>query len=128
LCGKNTIIYEFFIDVKHPYLNEIFTYNNRLFEYMQQLMSIMAFYRSFILWSFSINIIITIVNPNIFAAIITKLLLTIFLWYVVNETSEKRKLVFYKNLGISTFKLFSVLFFVDILITITFLILIKEII
>jgi len=126
LCGKNTIIYEFFIDVKHPYLNEIFTYNNRLFEYMQQLMSIMAFYRSFILWSFSINIIITIVNPNIFAAIITKLLLTIFLWYVVNETSEKRKLVFYKNLGISTFKLFSVLFFVDILITITFLILIKE--
>ena len=126
MCGKNTIIYEFFIDVKHPYLNEIFTYNNRLFEYMQQLMSIMAFYRSFILWSFSINIIITIVNPNIFAAIITKLLLTIFLWYVVNETSEKRKLVFYKNLGISTFKLFSVLFFVDILITITFLILIKE--
>jgi len=93
---------------------------------MQQLMSIMTFYRSFILWSFSINIIITIVNPNVFAAIVTKLLLTIFLWYFVNETSAKRKLVFYKNLGISTFKLFSVLFFVDILITITFLLLIKE--
>jgi len=111
---------------KLPYFNEIFTYINRLFVYMQQLMSIMAFYRSFVLWSFFINIIITIVNPNILAAIVTKLLLTIFLWYAVNETSAKRKLVFYKNLGISTLKLFSVLFFVDILITITFLLLIKE--
>lgn len=93
---------------------------------MQQLISIMAFYRSYVLWSFFINIIITIVNPNIFAAIVTKLLLTFFLWYLVNETSAKRKLVFYKNLGISTLKLFSVLFFVDVLITITFLLLIKE--
>lgn len=58
---------------------------------MQQLISIMAFYRSYVLWSFFINIFIVIVNPNIFAAIVTKLLLTIFLWYLVNETSEKTK-------------------------------------
>ncbi len=93
---------------------------------MQQLLSILAFYRSFVFWSFLINIVITIVNPSIFTAIITKLLLTVFVWYSVHETGAKRKLIFYKNLGISSLKLFTVLFFVDILITISFLILIKE--
>jgi len=93
---------------------------------MQQLISILAFYRSYILWSFIINIAITIVNPYIIPAVITKLLLTIFLWYFINETSAKRKLTFYKNLGVSPLKLFSTLFFVDILITIIFLQIIKE--
>jgi len=93
---------------------------------MQQLISILAFYRSYILWSFIINIAITIVNPYIVPAVITKLLLTIFLWYFINETSAKRKLTFYKNLGVSPLKLFSTLFFVDILITIIFLQIIKE--
>jgi len=93
---------------------------------MQQLISILAFYRSYILWSFIINIAITIVNPYIIPAVITKLLLTIFLWYFINETSAKRKLIFYKNLGVSPLKLFSTLFFVDILITIIFLQIIKE--
>jgi len=93
---------------------------------MQQFLSILTFYRSFVLWSFVVNIILTIVNPQIFSAVITKLLLTVFVWYLVHETGAKRKLTFYKNLGISPLKLFSVLFFVDILITIIFLILIKE--
>ena len=93
---------------------------------MQQLISILAFYRSYILWSFIINIVITIVNPYIVPAIITKLLLTVFLWYFINETSAKRKLTFYKNLGISPLKLFSTLFFVDILFTVSFLTVIKE--
>jgi hypothetical protein len=93
---------------------------------MQQLLSILAFYRPFILWSFFINIVLTIVNPYILPAVITKLMLTIFLWYYTSETNAKRKLVFYKNLGISTLRLFSTLFFVDILFTIIFLLLIKE--
>lgn len=93
---------------------------------MQQLLSILAFYRPFIIWSFFINIVLTIINPYIFPAVITKLMLTIFLWYYSNETSVRRKLVFYKNLGISPLRLFSTLFFVDILITIIFLLLIKE--
>jgi len=93
---------------------------------MQQLLSILIFYRPFVIWSFIVNIAIAIINPFIIPAIITKLLLTIFVWYLVNETNANRKLIFYNNLGISTIKLFSVLFLVDIFITIIFLIVIKE--
>lgn len=93
---------------------------------MQQLLSILAFYRPYVIWSFVVNITIAIVYPFVFTAILTKLLLTIFVWYIVNETSAKRKLMFYKNIGVSTFKLFSVLFLVDMVITITFIIVIKE--
>ena len=93
---------------------------------MQQLLSILVFYRSFVVWSFLVNIAITIVNPYIAPALLTKLLLTIFVWYWVNETNAKRKLIFYKNLGISTIKLFSALFFIDSIITISFLVVIKE--
>ena len=93
---------------------------------MQQLLSILAFYRPYVIWSFVVNIAIAIVYPFVFTAILTKLLLTIFVWYMENETSAKRKLMFYKNIGVSTFKLFSVLFLVDMVITITFIIVIKE--
>jgi len=93
---------------------------------MQQLLSIFTFYRPYVIWSFVVNIAIAIVYPFVFTAILTKLLLTIFVWYMVNETSAKRKLMFYKNIGVSTFKLFSVLFLVDMVITITFIIVIKE--
>jgi len=93
---------------------------------MQQLLSILVFYRSFVVWSFLVNIAITIVNPFIVPAILTKLLLTIFVWYLLNETNAKRKLIFYKSLGISTLKLLSVLFFIDCMITISFLLVIKE--
>lgn len=93
---------------------------------MQQLLTILAFYKPFVLGSFLVNIAIVIFMPFIAPAIITKLFLVVFLWYMFNETSARRKLVFYKNLGISTFKLFSILFLVDIFITITFLIVIKE--
>jgi len=93
---------------------------------MQKLLTILAFYKPFVLGSFLVNIAITIVNPFIVPAIITKLMLTVFVWYLVNETNAKRKLIFYNNLGISSIKLFSMLFFIDIFITISFLILIKE--
>lgn len=93
---------------------------------MQRFLTILAFYKPFVIWSFVINIAITIVNPFIIPAIITKLLLTIFVWYFVNETHARRKLIFYNNLGISSIKLFSVLFLIDIFITIGFIEIIKE--
>jgi hypothetical protein len=65
-------------------------------------------------------------NPYIMPAVVTKLLLTIFVWFMVNETKAKRKLIIYKRLGISTIKLFSILFLVDISITLSFLMVIKE--
>ncbi len=93
---------------------------------MQQLLSILTFYRQFVVWSLIVNIAIAIIFPFVFTAILTKLLLTIFVWYMVSETNAKRKLIFYKNLGVSTLKLFSVLFLIDIFFTITFIVVIKE--
>ena len=93
---------------------------------MQKLLTILAFYKPIVIWSFLVNIAITIINPFIVPAIITKLMLTIFVWYFVNETNTRRKLIFYNNLGISSIILFSVMFFIDIFITIGYLILIKE--
>ncbi|MBN4084925.1 hypothetical protein JYT89_01140 [Flavobacteriaceae bacterium AH-315-B10] len=93
---------------------------------MRQLLSILAFYKPFVIWSFVINIAITFVYPFVFIAILTKLLLTVFVWYIANETNVKHKLMLYRALGVSTFKLFSVLFLVDTIITITFMIVIKE--
>lgn len=91
----------------------------------QRLGAIFLFYRPFFLWSMAVNILIVIFNPYILPSIITKLLLTFFVWYLVHETSAKRKLIFYKNLGISTGRLFSTLFLIDMIITITFLLLRK---
>ncbi len=93
---------------------------------MQQLLSIFTFYRPYVIWSFVVNIVIAMVNPFVIPAIITKLLLTILVWFLINETNAKRKLMFYKNLGISTLKLFSIVFLIDITITIIFLIVVKE--
>ncbi len=93
---------------------------------MQQFLTILAFYRPFVVWSLVINAILGFINPLIIPAIVTKLFLTVFVWYIVTETNAKRKLTFYKNLGISTIKLFSILFLVDISITVSFLVVFKE--
>ncbi|TDU42710.1 hypothetical protein BXY82_0103 [Gelidibacter sediminis] len=91
----------------------------------QRLGAILLFYKPFFLWSMAVNVMILIFNPYILPSIITKLFLTFFVWYLVRETSAKRKLIFYKNLGISTLRLFCSLYIVDIVITLTFLLLMK---
>lgn len=93
---------------------------------MQKLSSIILFYKPYFLWSFAINILITIFNPEIATAIGTKLLLIIFLWYFISQTKGKRLLNFYKSLQVSTFKLFLSVFVIDIAITIGYLLIIKE--
>lgn len=102
--------------------NSVFTF---LF-YMQRFGAILLFYRPYFLWSIGINIALLIVSPSIPPILISKLFLTAFLWYVTNETRAKRKLIFYNNLGISSLKLFSTIFLIDIFITLGFLLLIKE--
>ena len=81
---------------------------------MRQLSSIFIFYRPFILWSFGINILFSFISYSLIPILLVKLLLTTFLWYFLNETNAKRKLVLYKNLGISTFKLFSLIYIIDL--------------
>ncbi len=93
---------------------------------MYRFLAILTFYKQFVVWSFIANAIIGFFNPVIAPALITKLFLTVFAWYYVSETNNKRKLTFYKNLGISTLKLFSVVFIVDCIFTIIFITILKE--
>jgi hypothetical protein len=58
--------------------------------------------------------------------LIIKLFLVVLLWYFINETHAKRKLIFYKNLGISSLKLFGYLFIIDLFLSIPFLLILKE--
>ncbi|NNF82388.1 MAG: hypothetical protein HKM99_06555 [Flavobacteriaceae bacterium] len=92
---------------------------------MQQFLTILTFYRPFVLWSLMINVCIAIIYPFIIPAITTKLFLAVFVWYLVSETNARRKLDFYRRLGISPIRLFSILFVVDILLTIGFLEVVK---
>lgn len=93
---------------------------------MQKLGSIILFYKPFFFWSFAINILITIFNPQIVTAIGTKLILVIFLWYFLNNIKGKKILSFYNKLGVSNFMLFGTVFLIDVFLTMTYLLLIKE--
>jgi hypothetical protein len=93
---------------------------------LQRFEAILIFYKPYIFGSLAVNLIIAIINPSIFIAVVTKLFLVLILWYLMKETSSKNKLVFYKNIGISNLKLFSSLFLIDIFITIAFILVIQE--
>lgn len=93
---------------------------------MHRFLAILAFYKPFIVWSFIANVIVAFISPQLIPALATKLFLTVFAWYYTHETVQRRKLVFYKNLGISPIQLFAVIFFVDCVITILFLTIFKE--
>lgn len=90
---------------------------------MRQFLLIWFFYRPYAVWSLVITAVIGVFNPSIAPALITKLFLVVLLWYLVNETHAKRKLVFYKNFGISSLKLFGMLYLIDALVTISYLLL-----
>jgi len=93
---------------------------------MYRFLAILTFYRSFVVWSFIVNAIIGFFNPVIVPALVTKLFLTVFAWYYVSETRNQRKLTFYKNLGISSLELFSVVYVIDCILTIIFITIFKE--
>jgi len=94
---------------------------------MKQLKIIFAFYTPLIFWSIIVCTILFVINPSIVPALITKLLLTILLWYVTNEFSGKKKLVFYYNVGLSSLKLYGVTYFMDTCLTIIIFQLLKTI-
>ncbi|ARV09067.1 hypothetical protein BTO05_05235 [Winogradskyella sp. PC-19] len=93
---------------------------------MHRLLAILAFYKPFVVWSLVITAVIGFLNSHLAPALIIKLFLTVFAWYYVHETSQRRKLTFYKNLGISPLKLFSIIFMIDCILTIVFLTIFKE--
>lgn len=92
---------------------------------MQKLSTIVIFYKPFFYWSFAVNLLLTIFNPNIIAAISTKLVLVIFLWFMLRQINDGKILNLYKQIGISNFFLFTSIFILDIIITMAYLLIIK---
>jgi len=87
--------------------------------------AILHYYKPLALWSFLVTIIITIIGPKIILALLTKLFLIVLFWFLINDTRVRKKLKFYKMVGVSNFKLITVLYIIDCFITCSFLILIK---
>jgi hypothetical protein len=93
---------------------------------MYRFLAILSFYKPFVVWSLLVTAVVAFFNAQIAPAIATKLFLTVFAWYYVSETPNKRKLTFYKNIGISPFKLFSIMFILDCFLTVIYLTVFKE--
>jgi len=87
-----------------------------------QLISIFHFYKPFLTWSVIINLLFVLLKtPDVILVLIVKFLLLLFTYYIIIETKGKQKLTFYKILGISDVKLFSVVYIIDAIITFIFL-------
>lgn len=84
------------------------------------------FYRPFIIWSLIVNMLFAFLKFEVVLIIISKLLLVVLLWHILNETRGKRKLLFYKRLGLSHIKLFSSVLVLDLVLSIPFLLVLKE--
>ena len=93
---------------------------------MQQFFSLFTLYKPFVLWSVGINMVLSFLKYDIIPILIVKLLLVVFLWYFLNEILAKQKLSIFKKLDISTLKLFSYLFVIDLFLSIPFLFILKE--
>ncbi|MGY0391965.1 hypothetical protein ACW5R3_05330 [Bizionia sp. KMM 8389] len=84
---------------------------------MQRFGAILLFYKPYILWSIGLVLLLMSLSYNLAIICIAKLFIVGFLWYFLTETTAKRKLIFYKNLGISNLKLFFTTYVIDISIT-----------
>ncbi len=93
---------------------------------MQQLSSIFLFYKPFLIWSFGVNIFLLVIGINILSIAFTKILLTLFLWHIIEDTKEKKILKILKNKGFTAFKLFSIIYLIDIFLSVPFLLVLNE--
>lgn len=89
----------------------------RFYFMIQRFGAILLFYKPYLIWSFAATILLISLGSEYAVICLAKLFLTGFLWYFLSETTAKRKLIFYKNLGISSFKLFGIIYIIDIFIT-----------
>lgn len=93
---------------------------------MQRIGAIFLFYKPLFMWSFLINLFLIIITPHIFITILTKLLLLLLILNFLDKNSSKPKLLVYEHLNISSLKLFTVVFILDTIMTVTSLNIIKE--
>lgn len=92
---------------------------------MERVLTILSFYKSLFIWSFLVNIIFTVIGTPIILALTTKLFLMIMVRYFFIE-SKPMETLFYKSFRLSSFKLASIIFILDSIVTVIFLILMKE--
>lgn len=87
--------------------------------------AILYYYRPLAIWSFAVTILLTIYNPEIVSALLTKLFLMALFWLMLNDSGIRKKLKFYKMVGVSNFRLVLILYIIDCFFTCGFLLLIK---
>lgn len=92
---------------------------------LNQFRAILFYYRPLALWSFATTIILLIFSSGILAALLTKLFLIILFSLMISDKGIRRKLRFYKMVGVSNFKLLTILYLIDCFFTCSFLFLIK---
>lgn len=92
---------------------------------LNQFRAILFYYRPLALWSFAVTILVTIYSPEIISALLTKLFLMALFLLMINDRSMRKKLKFYKMVGISNFRLVAILYIIDCFFTCSFLLLIK---
>jgi hypothetical protein len=92
---------------------------------MNLLKSIFVYYKPLFLWSFAINLIILIMSQSYALTLCAKLFLVILFWLLLKDFGVRRKIGFYKMVGVSNFKLLGIIYIIDCLVMLTFLLLIK---
>ena len=100
---------------------KIFSPKTRFHKVMHRLGAILLYYKPLFMWSLLINILLISISPHIFIIVLTKLFLMILILCFLNETKTKPGLLVCKNLNISQFRLYAILFAIDTLVTISFL-------
>ncbi|WP_034057157.1 hypothetical protein [Lacinutrix jangbogonensis] len=87
--------------------------------------AILYYYRPLAIWSFAVTLLLTVYNPGIVGALLTKLFLMALFWLMINDKGIRKKLKFYKMVGVSNFRLVVMLYIIDCFLTCSFLLLIK---
>ena len=93
---------------------------------MKRLFPIIIFYRSLIMWSFIINILLSVIGLNFIIIALIKVLLLFFLWQLIDDFIDRKTLRVFRNRGFSILKLFLFVYLVDITLSIPFLLVLGE--
>ncbi|KAA5823817.1 hypothetical protein FPF71_11735 [Algibacter amylolyticus] len=92
---------------------------------LQQFRAILIYYKALAMWSFFATIILTVIVPQIIPALLTKLFLMFIYYWIINDINMRKRIGFYKMVGVSNLKLVAQLYIIDGILTCSFLVAIK---
>ncbi|SFD20176.1 hypothetical protein SAMN04487987_10657 [Algibacter pectinivorans] len=92
---------------------------------LHQFKAILIYYKALATWSFLATIILTAVIPKIIPALLTKLFLMLIYYWIINDINMRKRIGFYKMVGVSNLKLVMHLYLIDCILTCSFLLVIK---